>query len=190
MGAAGGGGEPPGRRRHRRHQRIHRRQGRPRAADVADVVVHRAFLSARQAALRPARPRSDRPHLQHHCRRGGAGLIGHQDSEGSGRDRARQSRQIELGHHHRHVRFCVRRLPEEDGHRHRQGALSRHRAGGERSRRRPHPGHDVGDCDRTAARAGRRDPHDRCHRERARFGRRRSFRPPPKPASPTPGSTA
>ena len=173
MGPAGGGGEPPGRRRHRRHQRIHRRQGRPCAADVADLLVHRASVSARQAALRSARPRPDRPHLQHRRRRGGAILVRHQDGEGPGRDRARQSRQAELGHHHRHVRFRVCRLPEEDGHRDRQGAVSRHGAGGERSRRGPHPGHDVGDRDRAAARAGRRDPDDRGDGGRAGLDRTR-----------------
>ena len=68
MGPAGGGGEPSGRRRHRRDQRVHQRQGRPCPADVADLLIHCASVSARQAALRSPRPRPDRPRLQHRRR--------------------------------------------------------------------------------------------------------------------------
>ena len=51
LGQAGGGREPPRRRRPRRHQRLHQRQRRPHAAVRSGLGLHGASLYPREAAL-------------------------------------------------------------------------------------------------------------------------------------------
>ena len=124
------------------------------AADVADLVVHRASVTCTTSC--PTIRASSRPIARMSNTIVGVAVPASSDDQDRqatwSTTRTRQSRQAELGDHHRHVRFRVRRLPEEGGHRDRQGALSRHGAGGDRSRRGPHPAHDVGrsrSCGRT-----------------------------------------
>ena len=143
-------------------------QRRSLAADVADLLVHASSVDPRQDAVRRQGIRAGRAHDQHHRGRGGALVHAVQDDGRSGRLREGQSRQAQLGDHHRLLRFRVRRLPEEGRPADRQGALPQHGAGGDRSRRGPHPAHDVGLRDPAAACAIRKAQAARGHRVAAR----------------------
>ena len=69
----------------------------------------------------------------------------------------RQSRQVQLRRRQRQRRLPDHRIPQEQQPGRGQGALSRHHAGAERSRRGPHPAVVVVACDRHAAVSGRQD---------------------------------
>ena len=123
MGSAGGGREPAGRRCHRGDQCGDRREGRSCAAVRPHLDLHRASLSARQAALRHQGSGADRARHQHLDRRRRADVAGRQYGEGTGREDKSRARQAELCLGHRRQRSAVRQLPEDRKSRDGEGAV-------------------------------------------------------------------
>ncbi len=157
LGQAGGGREPPGRRRPRRHQRLHQRQRRPHAAVRSGLDLHGAPLCAREAALRcGARPAAD--HQRHHHRDCAlrSGLPEREIARRVHCARPRQARYAQRVGRRRQFRPDHVGFHQEPGLAGGPGAVPRHPAGADRPGRGPHPPADVLLRDDAAAGAGRK----------------------------------
>ena len=183
MGPAGRHREPARRRRHRRHQRLRQRQGRPHPAAVADLVVHRASVDAREPAVQARGPRADRAGLQHRHRHFRAEGVAGQFARRTGGAGEGQARRAQLGRHHRRARFQFRRLAQGRRPRHEEGAVPQSGRSRQRPRDQPRAGLRVGGCDRAAAASGRQHQAARRGQHRPRAGLSRTFRPWRRPAS-------
>ena len=124
---------------------LRRRARQPHLSVHGIRHLHRSSGPARQRALRPARPRSDREGVDDDYRGGGADRAQCQHARRTGCAGAPGSRQAQSRAHARDHRDRLRQLPECRQHHHDQDSVQRHHQGADGPQREPHPGDRVGD---------------------------------------------
>ena len=133
LGQAGGDREPSGRRRPRRHQRLHQRQRRPHAVVRPGLDLHGAPLCARKAALqRGARPAADRERHDHRDCALGSGIAEREIARRIHGAGPRQARYAQRGGRRRQFRPDPVGFHQDPGLAGGPGAVPRHPAGAER----------------------------------------------------------
>ncbi len=184
LGQAGGDREQARRRRAGRDRRVRVRQRRPRAALCLERLVQRASLHAREAALRArARSGADRAGDRHDPHRQHSGDAEAHDARRVRGVGARRAEHAQCGRRGGRSGVHARLFPQGPQPRGDQGAVPRHRAGGDAPRRRADPVPAVVGRDRAGAERGRQGPDPGGDQPRARRRSPATSRPSTRPVS-------